>query len=130
MENEIMIPGQIYEGVVTGIQPYGAFVRFPNGQQGLIHISEISSRFVRHITDFLQIGKNVRVKVLEIDEKSHDLRLSLKQVTERERQIVRKPPNLRRRRPESNTKADFQILADHLDEWIEVALKKEENKND
>lgn len=129
MENEMMIPGQIYEGVVTGIQPYGAFVRFPNGQQGLIHISEISSRFVRHITDFVQIGKSVRVKVIEIDEKSNDLRLSLKQVTERERQIVRKPPNLKRRRPSSNTKTDFQILADHLDEWIDIALE-EENKND
>ena len=34
--------GEIHEGTITGIQPYGAFVLFPNGQQGLIHISEIS----------------------------------------------------------------------------------------
>ena len=43
MDNKKYEVGQIHEGMVTGIQPYGAFISFPNGNHGLVHISEISS---------------------------------------------------------------------------------------
>ena len=118
--------GEIHEGTITGIQPYGAFVLFPNGQQGLIHISEISSRFVRSINDYVQIGKMVRVKIIGEDAQNHYLRLSLKQTVERERQIVRRPPVSKRKRKNDDEAKDFQALADHLDQWIEDAWKKEE----
>lgn len=127
MDNTILYAvGEIREGTITGIQPYGAFVLFPNGQQGLIHISEISSRFVRSINDYVQVGKTVRVKIIGEDTQNHYLRLSLKQTLERERQIIRKPPVLKRKRKNDDETKDFQALADHLDEWIEEAWKKEE----
>ncbi len=122
--------GEIQEGKVTGIQSYGAFISFPNGQQGLIHISEISSRFVRNITDYLQLGKNVRVKIIDIDETSHYLRLSLKQTVERERQTIRRPPLLKRKKAIPDEKKGFQILQDHLEGWIEEAWKREDKQND
>ena len=130
METKKYESGQIHEGMVTGIQPYGAFISFPNGQHGLVHISEISSNFVRSITDYFQIGQNVRVKIIGIDEEHNFLRLSLKQLVERERQVIRRPISSRRKRTTIDDKKEFQILADHLDAWIEEAYFREEKKND
>ena len=75
--------GDIIVGEVTGIQPYGAFIRFPNDETGLIHISEISSFFVKNITDYVHINQHVRVKIIDILEDRNLYRLSLKQVAER-----------------------------------------------
>ena len=68
MEHEIYKVNDIIVGRVTGIQPYGAFVTFANGQTGLIHISEISSKFVKNIEDYVKIDDEVRVKVLGYEE--------------------------------------------------------------
>lgn len=122
--------GDIKEGVITGLQSYGAFVSFPNGQSGLIHISEISSKFVRSISDYVQVGKSVRVKILAIDENTQHLRLSLKQTVERERQAIRRPPYLKRRKIVPDEQKDFQILQEHLEQWIEEAWAREDKDHD
>lgn len=59
--------GSIVEGKITGITKYGAFVALPEGKSGMIHISEISSEFVREIRDFLTENQQVRVKIIGID---------------------------------------------------------------
>ncbi len=87
--------GQIVEGKVTGIQPYGAFVMLDDHTSGLIHISEISDGFVRDIEQFVTVGEIVRVKIIDFDEKNHQARLSLKalhknRVHNRKRSIVHK----------------------------------------
>ena len=73
--------GSIQEGKVTGIMNFGAFVALPGGKSGLIHISEISSSFVKDVHDHLQVGQIVRVKVLDITEQGK-INLSLKQAAE------------------------------------------------
>ncbi len=70
------VSGQIVEGVVTGIQPYGAFIYIDEHTSGLIHISEISDYFVKDVNQFVNIGDKVRVKVIDVD--GSQLRLSLK----------------------------------------------------
>ena len=60
--------GGIYEGKVTGITKFGAFVSFEGGQTGMVHISEVAPTFVNEIKDFLTEGQNVKVKVLSISE--------------------------------------------------------------
>lgn len=70
--------GQIVEGQVTGIQPYGAFVDLGEGVQGLIHISECHYGYVKDIHDYLTVGNQVRVMVLDIDEFSGKISLSLR----------------------------------------------------
>lgn len=85
--------GDIMVGQVTGIQPYGAFIRFPNEECGLIHISEISSYFVRNVSDYVNVGQHVRVKIIDIYVEKNMYRLSLKQVAERRRQNIRKMNN-------------------------------------
>lgn len=70
--------GHIVEGKVTGIQPYGAFVDLGEGIQGLIHISECHYGYVNDIHDYLTVGDEVRVMVLDIDEFSKKISLSLR----------------------------------------------------
>jgi len=59
--------GQIYEGKVVSIQPFGAFVELLPGKDGLLHISQIAKERVAKVEDVLQLGDVVKVKVIEID---------------------------------------------------------------
>lgn len=58
--------GDILEGKVTGIKPFGAFVSLPENQTGLVHISEVSYEFVQDLSAVLQEGQTVKVKVITI----------------------------------------------------------------
>lgn len=58
--------GDIVEGKVTGIKPFGTFVSLPDGKTGLVHISEISYDFVQDISAVLEDGQTVSVKVMSI----------------------------------------------------------------
>ncbi len=68
--------GEIYEGRVTGITKFGAFVTLPEGASGLVHISEIADAYVKEVTDYLQQGQTVKVKVIGID--GNKINLSIK----------------------------------------------------
>ena len=60
--------GKIYEGKVTGITKFGAFVELEPGTTGMVHISEVANTFVNEIKDHLTEGQQVKVKVLNITE--------------------------------------------------------------
>ncbi len=70
--------GAKVSGKVTGIARFGAFVKLGNGQTGLVHISEISDRFIKDIHDVLKIGDTVTVKILRIGDDGK-ISLSMKQ---------------------------------------------------
>lgn len=78
-------PGNIVEGKVVGIKPYGVFVSLDEDTIGLIHISEISEGFVDDIGKFVKVGNNVRTKILDIDYKENKAKLSLKALKKRTR---------------------------------------------
>lgn len=80
--------GEIYEGKVTGITKFGAFISFEGGQTGMVHISEVAPVFVNEIRDFLTEGQEVKVKVLEISGDGK-VSLSIKKALPEEQQ--RKP---------------------------------------
>ena len=61
--------GVICNGKVTSITKYGAFLSLQDGSSGMVHISEISHSFVNDINEHLQIGQQVKAKVISIDEK-------------------------------------------------------------
>jgi predicted RNA-binding protein with RPS1 domain len=123
MEHEI---GEIVKGKVTGIQPYGAFVKLDNGEQGLIHISEISPYFVKDISSFVTIGQDIKIKIIDVLPEKTLYRFSLKQVEPSKRQNIRglKPINRKKRFKIPLDKQDFTPLKEHLDEWISNELKK------
>ena len=60
--------GKIYEGKVTGITKFGAFVELEPGVTGMVHISEVANTFVNEIRDHLTEGQQVKVKVLAVSE--------------------------------------------------------------
>lgn len=71
--------GSIVDGRVTGITKFGAFVSLPEGKSGLVHISEIAYSYVEQVSDHLQVGQEVKVKIIGIDQ-SNRINLSIKQV--------------------------------------------------
>jgi len=72
--------GSVLEGTVTGITNFGAFVQLPDGQTGLVHISEVAKIYVRDIKDFLKENDRVTVKVISIDPRGK-IGLSIKQAS-------------------------------------------------
>ena len=71
--------GQIYEGAVLRLLDFGAIVQVLPGRDGLLHISEIANHRIANINDVLKVGQQVRVKVIEADDKGR-LRLSMKAI--------------------------------------------------
>lgn len=72
--------GRIYQGKVTRIVDFGAFVAIGGGKEGLVHISQIADKRVEKVTDYLQMSQEVPVKVLEVDRQGR-VRLSIKEAT-------------------------------------------------
>ena len=73
--------GEYYDGVVTKLMPFGAFVDVGGGKEGLLHISKISKERVEKIEDVLSVGDRVVVKVLDIDKQG---KISLKKIGEQQ----------------------------------------------
>ena len=73
--------GEIYYGTVTRITTFGAFVDLGGGKEGLVHISKISKEHVKNITDFVNVGDKVPVKVIEIDDQGR-INLTMKDLVE------------------------------------------------
>jgi polyribonucleotide nucleotidyltransferase len=70
--------GRIYEGKVTRLAEFGAFVNILPGKDGLVHISQITDERVKDVSDYLKVGDMVRTKVLEVDRQGR-IRLSIKE---------------------------------------------------
>ena len=74
--------GEVYEAKVKSIMPYGAFVEFLPGKEGLLHISEISWSRIEKVEDVLKVGDMIKVKLLDIDKRSGKFKLSRKVLLE------------------------------------------------
>jgi len=70
--------GDKLSGEISGVQPYGVFVNLDNGQQGLIHISELKHGFVSNIDNNYRVGDKVDVIVMGIDEYNGKISLSIR----------------------------------------------------
>jgi polyribonucleotide nucleotidyltransferase len=73
--------GAIYEGKVERIVDFGAFISILPGKDGLLHISQISSERIEKVTDVLEEGQVVNVKVLDVDQRGR-IKLSMKELEE------------------------------------------------
>ncbi len=101
---------EVVEGCVTGIEKYGIFVTLDEYYSGLIHISEISDGFVKDINKVANIGETIRVRVVDADEDTFHVRLSIKNLNYR---IKRKEnANIQ------ETKNGFTTLEAKLNTWI------------
>jgi transcriptional accessory protein Tex/SPT6 len=71
-------PGQVLDGTVSGIAPFGAFVDIGVGRDGLVHISALSTSRVNKVEDVVKVGDRVTVKVLEVDQQSKRISLTMR----------------------------------------------------
>ena len=105
--------GQKLKGRITGIQPYGAFVMLDDHTQGLIHISECRSGVVHDLNHELQIGEEVVVTVLDIEQYTNKTTTLPKKISLRKHFWTNNHLNY-----------GFAPNAAHRDEWIAEALAR------
>ncbi len=78
MSLDELTAGMILEGTVRNVIDFGAFVDIGVHQDGLVHISQISDKFIKHPTDVLSIGDIVKVKILDVDKEKKRISLTMK----------------------------------------------------
>lgn len=108
--------GEIVYGVITNIIGYGAFVSVGD-YNGLIHISEFSDNYVKNISDYVEIGDKVKLKIVDVDEENKRLKLSYKTLN-KIRGVKGKVPKFT---------IGFKSLRDMMPHFIKEQLDKEES---
>lgn len=106
----------VIEVTVTGIQKYGAFVLINDKYDGLIHISEISSGYVKNINDYIKIKDKIFAQVVDIDKENNKFKLSIKNIDyQNDGKVINN---------EENYSNGFEPLKEHLDLWINEKIKE------
>ena len=122
--------GEIVQGTVTGIQPYGAFVQLDDHKQGLIHISECRSAFIRHVGDELHVGQVIDVMILDIDQYNEKISLSRRSVLDANQKVRTDRENQRVDNwhhhywTNQHLNIGFETIADNRDDMIAEALQR------
>jgi uncharacterized protein len=94
-------PGMILEGVVTNVTKFGAFVDIGVHQDGLVHISELSQRYIKDPSEAVKAGQIVKVKVLSAEVKTNRIALSIKALQEPAAKSAPKPRQQEQKAPPS-----------------------------
>lgn len=109
--------GKIVKASVSGIESYGVFVTLDEYYSGLIHISEISHNFVKNIHDYVNIGENIYAEILDVDDRTCHLKLSIKNINY-------KIPKKSKKKKIVETPLGFTTLNYKLPIWIQENLNK------
>ena len=113
--------GKIVKATVSGIESYGVFVTLDDYYSGLIHISEITSKYVRNITDYIEIGDVVEVKILDDFKNPNQLKLSLKDTSDDLYKV--------KKRKIKETVFGFYLLKSALPGWIDKKMEEINKKS-
>ncbi|MCQ2259259.1 MAG: S1 RNA-binding domain-containing protein, partial [Bacteroidaceae bacterium] len=99
--------GEVYKGKVRSVMPYGCFVEFLAGKDGLLHISEIDWKRLETVEEAgIKEGDELEVKLIDIDQKTGKFKLSRRVLIEKPADYVERPPRERRPRPERGERRD------------------------
>ena len=115
--------GNIVKRQITGVTPYGVFVSLEDDYSGLVHISEVSDKFVKDLPMLFNIGDIINVKILEIDEDKREVKLSIKKIDYKVEESLSRIPE---------TGSGFGLLEKNLGKWTASKLKEitKNKKND
>ena len=80
LEMKDLKPGMVLTGTVRNVIDFGVFVDIGVHQDGLVHISQVADKFIRHPSEVVSVGDIVKVVVLDVDEKKKRISLSMRQV--------------------------------------------------
>lgn len=114
--------GDVVEGEVTGLQPYGVFVQLDEDHQGLIHISEINHGYVSNVEDKFTIGQKLTVKIIDIDEFTSKMSLSIRAL--KKLATSNKPAKNAWPKKRPAPIIGFVSIEEQLPGWVEEALQK------
>ncbi|MEY8370695.1 CvfD/Ygs/GSP13 family RNA-binding post-transcriptional regulator [Aerococcaceae bacterium 50-4] len=114
--------GDVVEGEVTGLQPYGVFIQLDEDHQGLVHISEINHGYVSNVGDKFAIGQKLTVKIIDIDEYTSKMSLSIRAL--KKLATSNKPAKNAWPKKRHAPKIGFSSIEEQMPGWIEEALKK------
>lgn len=107
--------GDIIKVTVTSIENYGIFVTVDEKYNGMIHISEMSNRFVTNVRNFAYPGETIYARVMEVDEEKAQIKLSIKSIDYR---ITSKKGNF------TESPNGFSKLKEMLPIWIDAKLRE------
>ena len=107
--------GDIVKGQITGLTPYGVFVSLEDDYTGLVHISEVSDKFVKDLPHKFNIGDIINVKIVSIDEDKSQVKLSIKQIDYKVEQSLSMIPE---------SGSGFGKLKDSLEKWTYLKYKE------
>ncbi|WP_125590654.1 CvfD/Ygs/GSP13 family RNA-binding post-transcriptional regulator [Companilactobacillus jidongensis] len=111
--------GDKVSGTISGIQPYGVFVNLDNGEQGLIHISELKHGFVSNIDNNYMVGDKVNVVVMGIDEYNGKISLSIRALEQRK---VGRPILHKHFWTDYKNKIGYKTIENQKGQWINEAI--------
>lgn len=114
MNNNYKI-GDIVKGQITGVTPYGVFVSLDDDYTGLVHISEVSDKYVRNLQDIFNIGDIINVKVIDIDEDKSHVKLSIKKIDYRVEETLSMIPE---------SGSGFGLLKSNLNKWTNKKIEE------
>ena len=112
--------GDIIEGEISGIQPYGAFVSLNPSTQGLIHVSEIQTGYTKNIHHYLHVGQKVKAQIIDIDDYSKKISLSLRTL---DKNTTHSIPYKKKYFTNRNAEIGFKTIEEELPVWVEKALE-------
>lgn len=107
--------GEIVKGQITGVTPYGVFVSLDDDYTGLVHISEVSNKYVRNLQDIFNVGDIINVKVLEVDENNCHVKLSIKKIDYRVEDTLSVIPE---------SGSGFGLLKSSLNKWTSKKIEE------
>lgn len=113
--------GDVVKAKITAIEKYGAFASIDDEYSGLIHISEITEKFVRDVTDFVEVGDIINVKILSIPKEHNQLKLSAKGFNDE--------LSKNKKKKIKETVFGFYLLKTSLPNWINEKMKEINKKS-
>jgi len=120
--------GQIINGKITGLANFGAFIDLGDGKTGLVHISEVSDKFIENIKDELEVGQDVTVKVLSIADDGK-IALSIRKAQENEKKDSSdSKPSKPKKNYRSNNKHQQKDKKQDFDSMMSDFLKDSEDR--
>ena len=118
MSDELI--GNVFEGTITNVTNFGAFVSIEGKEEGLVHISEIANEFISDINQFVKIGEKINVKVLARNAKNK-LELSIKQAQAQ-------PDSAEGEQPPKPTKIQRVKQNPNFEDKLHVFMKRSEER--
>lgn len=107
--------GNIVKGQVTGITKYGVFVSLEDDYSGLVHISEVSNKYIRDLKEKFRIGDIIKVKILDVDQSKNHVNLSIKEIDPKVK--------IGKIKIEEGG-VGFELLEHNLQNWVSEKLKE------